>query len=134
MGAVPAHVVFTHDKNKGKLHYDMAIEFARHLSSAEGTCRFAADLYEVPARQSGIDYCYDNGILSRDDLNLQFFASYFDRAPVVRVVLDPDLSALVSKFQADVLYPNYEAALLGTLSAEEAFDRMVEGSAMLKKK
>ncbi len=132
MGSVPGHVVFTHDKDKGKAHYEMAIEFARHLSSAEGTCRFSADLYELPARESGIEYCYENGILSRDDPNLQFFGAYFDRAPVVRVLLDPDLSTQVSKFQADVLYPNYEAALLGTLSAEEAFNNMVEGTKMLK--
>ena len=47
-------------------------------------------------------------------------------------MLDPDLSTQVAKFQADVLYPNYEAALLGTLSAEEAFNNMVEGTKMLK--
>ena len=131
-GAIPAHIVFTHDEDKGKAHYEMAVEFARHLSSAEGDCRWAADLYEVPARDSAIEWCDENDLLKKDDANMVFFRNYYDRAPVTRVTLPPELSKLIGKFQQEVLYPNYEAALLGTLSAEEAFGNMVEGAKMLK--
>lgn len=85
-----------------------------------------------PARDSAIEWCDEQGLLSKDDPNMVFFRNYYDRAPVVRVTLPPELNKLIGKFQQEVLYPNYEAALLGTLSAEEAFGNMVEGAKMLK--
>ena len=60
------------------------------------------------------------------------FRDYYDRAPRSRIDLDPKLSDLVSKFQQEVLYPNYEAILLGTMTPEEGFQNMVEGAKMLK--
>ncbi len=132
VGAIPAHVVFTHKNKKSDLHYKMEIEFARWLSSAEGDCRWAADLYEAPARKSAIDYCDSKGLLLKSDPNQVFFSNYFDRAPYPRIDLDPKLSDLVGKFQQEVLYPNYQAALLGTMSPEEAFTKMVEGAKKLE--
>jgi multiple sugar transport system substrate-binding protein len=126
--AVPAHIVFKGDTDKGAEFYDIAVEFARHLSSAEANCRWSADLYEVPASDSAIAYCQENGLLDMEDPNLIFFREYYDRAAVYSPTLAPELSEKVLQLQQDILYPNYEAAMLGAMRAEEAFNNIVSGS------
>ncbi|HEX2036756.1 MAG TPA: extracellular solute-binding protein [Chloroflexota bacterium] len=123
--SVPAHIVFKGKTDKGVEFYQTAVEFARFLSSAEGTCRWSADLYEVPARNSGIKYCADNGLLDMNDPNMVFFKSYFDRAAVSGLVLGPELSKKVAQLRQEAIFPNYEAALLGSKSAEQAFRDIV---------
>jgi hypothetical protein len=79
----------------------------------------------VPARNSGIKYCADNGLLDMNDPNMVFFKSYFDRAAVSGLVLGPELSKKVAQLRQEAIFPNYEAALLGSKSAEQAFRDIV---------
>jgi ABC-type glycerol-3-phosphate transport system substrate-binding protein len=125
VAAVPAHIVFKGVTDKGSDFYATAIDFARHLSSAEGNCRWAADLYEVPVGESAIQYCAENGILDMADPNMVFFGQYFDRAAVGSLTLSPDLNDKVNQLQQDAIFPNYQAALLGSMNAEEAFNNIV---------
>jgi multiple sugar transport system substrate-binding protein len=125
VAAVPAHIVYKGDTDKGEAFYNMAIEFARFLSSAEGDCRWAADLYEVPARDSAIEFCAENGLLDMNDPNMVFFKKYFDRAAVGSITRTPELNEKVTKLQQEAIFPNYEAALLGAMGADEAFNNIV---------
>ena len=131
--AVPGHVVFKGKTDKGANFYQTAVEFARFLSSAEGDCRWAADLYEVPARESAIKYCQDNKILDMNDPNLVFFKKYFDRAASAQITRDPELNKKVTKMQQEAIFPNYEAALLGSKPVDQAFKDIVnQAEAILK--
>jgi multiple sugar transport system substrate-binding protein len=126
--SVPAHIVFKGKSDKGTDFYKTAIDFAKHLSSAEATCRWSADLYEVPARDSGIKYCQDNKLLDMADPNMVFFKQYFDRAAVMARTLPSDLNAKVLKVQQEAIFPNYEAMLLGAKTPEQAFSEIVAGA------
>ena len=123
--SVPAHIVFKGKTDKGTDFYRIAVEFARHLSSAEATCRWSAGLYEVPARDSGIKYCQDNNILSMSDPNMVFFKSYFDRAAVEPKTLPSELTPKVLKAQQEGIFPAYEAMMLGATTPEQAFREIV---------
>jgi multiple sugar transport system substrate-binding protein len=123
--SVPAHIVFKGKTDKGADFYKTAVEFARHLSSAEATCRWSADLYEVPARDSGIKYCQENKLLDMQDPNMVFFKQYFDRAAVMAKVLPAELQPKTLKAQREGIFPNYEAMLLGAKTPDQAYPEIV---------
>ncbi|MGH2562657.1 MAG: ABC transporter substrate-binding protein [Thermomicrobiales bacterium] len=123
--SVPGHIAFKGDDDQGPAFYQAAVDFAKHMTSAEATCMWSADLYEVPARQSGIDFCQENGILDMADPNLVFFSEYFDRAGIAPRTLPAELNPKVTKAQQEGLFPSYEAMMLGAMSPEDAFERIV---------
>jgi multiple sugar transport system substrate-binding protein len=123
--SVPAHIVFKGKTDKGADFYKLTTEFAKHLSSAEATCRWSADLYEVPARDSGIKYCQENKLLDMNDPNMVFFKEYFDRAAVMAKTLPSELNTKVQKAQREGLFPSYEAMLLGAKTPEQAYADIV---------
>ncbi|HEY3083813.1 MAG TPA: extracellular solute-binding protein [Chloroflexota bacterium] len=123
--SVPAHIVFKGKTDKGADFYKIAVEFARHMSSAEATCKWSADLYEVPARESGIKYCQETKTLDMQDPNMQFFKQYFDRAAVMAKVLPAELQPKALKAQREGIFPSYEAMLLGAKTPEQAYPDIV---------
>jgi multiple sugar transport system substrate-binding protein len=125
VSAVPAHIVFKGATDKGAEFYSTAIEFARWLSSSEGNCRWSADLYEAPVGTAAMEFCQQNGLLDPSDPNLVFFDKYFDRAAVESPNLSGELLKTIDKVQQDAIFPNYQAAILGSMSAEEAFNNIV---------
>lgn len=120
--SVPAHVIYHQKADKGAAHFDNCLGLVRVLSSTEGCALFSADLSEAPARASSAKkYAKE---LAMDTPNMQFFANYFDRATFPQQTLEPDLAKKVTKLQNDVLFPNYQAVLLGKMSPEEAVSKM----------
>jgi multiple sugar transport system substrate-binding protein len=123
--SMPAHIVLRGKTDKGADFRRLAVELARHLSSAEATCRWSADLYTVPARESGIRYCQEHRILDTQDPNMLFVRGYFDRAAVTVWTLPWELNSRVQRAQREGLLPSYEAMLIGAKTPEEAFLEIV---------